>query len=77
LSTLFYVSVDSQDLPLNPLGLGPPSVMAEPTATTNLEKATTSPSDPTLAETNLNEKKVKRKPGETWKKNDIHEIPNK
>jgi hypothetical protein len=51
--------------------------MAEPTATTNLEKATTSPSDPTLAETNLNEKRVKRKPGETWKKNDIHEIPNK
>ncbi|PVF96646.1 MFS general substrate transporter [Serendipita vermifera] len=50
--------------------------MAETTTTPNLGKESTSPSDPTLDEAALNEKKVKRKPGETWKKNDVHEIPH-
>jgi hypothetical protein len=51
--------------------------MAEATATTNMVKENTPPSNLTVAESNSAERRVKGKPGETWRKNEVHEIPHK
>jgi hypothetical protein len=51
--------------------------MAGETATTKLMKENMPPSNLTVAESNLVERKVKGKPGETWRKNEVHEIPHK
>ncbi|PVF96665.1 MFS general substrate transporter [Serendipita vermifera] len=50
--------------------------MSDTVTTKDAEKANTSPSEPTLAEVVPNEKGGKRKPGETWRKDDVHEIPH-
>jgi hypothetical protein len=51
--------------------------MADTVTKSSVEKANASPSEPTLTEAISNEKGGKKKPGETWKKDDIHEIPHK